>query len=145
MSGSLKSVQEIICQICETTEHSFNDCLCYFSRNVSMNKTMLETVFNGQTLRHRPKTFTRAYDSILLFFSSNLNNRREVWICSASQTLFGVQPLSRVLETKWAHSFILLESWDKYLQLSYRPSFQIMMLSIMFYLATKSIISHSIS
>jgi len=26
MSGQLKSVQEIICQICETNEHSTNDC-----------------------------------------------------------------------------------------------------------------------
>jgi uncharacterized protein Usg len=26
MSGQLKSVQEIVCQICETNEHSTNDC-----------------------------------------------------------------------------------------------------------------------
>jgi hypothetical protein len=30
-SGQLKSVQEIICQICETNEHSINDCLTLHS------------------------------------------------------------------------------------------------------------------
>jgi hypothetical protein len=41
-SGQLKYVQEIVCQICETNEHSTMIVqLCFLSRNVSMNKLML--------------------------------------------------------------------------------------------------------
>ena len=41
-SSQLKSVQDIVCQICETNEHSTNDCpTCLLLRNVSMNKPMI--------------------------------------------------------------------------------------------------------
>jgi len=41
-SGQLKSVQDIVCQICETNEHSTMTVqLCLLLRNVSMNKLML--------------------------------------------------------------------------------------------------------
>jgi hypothetical protein len=51
-------------------------------------------------LRHRPKTFMRVQDSKLPFASSNCSNKREVGICPAAQTLFSVQPISRVLEVQ---------------------------------------------
>ena len=41
-SGQLKSVQDIVCQICETNEHSTNVVqLCLLLRNVFMNRLML--------------------------------------------------------------------------------------------------------
>ena len=41
-SGQLKSVQYIVCQICETNEHSTNDCQTLSSfKEASMNKLML--------------------------------------------------------------------------------------------------------
>jgi hypothetical protein len=40
--GQLKSVQEIIYQMCQANEHLTNDCqLCLLSRNVFMIKPML--------------------------------------------------------------------------------------------------------
>ena len=42
-SGQLKSIQEIVCQICETNEHSTNDYLNLpsFKEYISMNKPVL--------------------------------------------------------------------------------------------------------
>jgi len=55
-------------------------------------------VYMARKLRHRPKTFIGVQDLILLFGSPNLSNNGEVKICLAAQTLFSVQPISRVLE-----------------------------------------------
>ena len=42
MSGQLKFVQDIVCQICETNEHSTNDCPTSLSfKECLMNKPML--------------------------------------------------------------------------------------------------------
>jgi hypothetical protein len=46
-------------------------------------------------------------DSILLFGSPNLSNNREVRICPAAQTLFSVQPISRVLEVQMHQIFFV--------------------------------------
>jgi hypothetical protein len=51
-------------------------------------------------LRHRPKTFMGVQDSKGPFSSSNCSNNREVGICPAAQTLFSVQPISRVIEVQ---------------------------------------------
>ena len=51
-------------------------------------------------LRHIPKTFMGVQDPILLFRSPNLSNNGEVGICPTTQTLFSVQPISRVLEVQ---------------------------------------------
>ena len=51
-------------------------------------------------LRHRPKTFMRVQDLKVSFSSSNDSNNREVEICPTAQTLFSVQPISRVLEVQ---------------------------------------------
>ena len=42
------------------------------------------------------------------FSSPNCSNNREVEICSAAQTLFSVQPISRVIEVKM-HRFFFFE------------------------------------
>jgi hypothetical protein len=52
---------------------------------------------NGK-LRHKPKTFMGVQDLKRLFSSSNCSNNEEVQIYPAAQTLFSVQPISRVLE-----------------------------------------------
>jgi hypothetical protein len=57
-------------------------------------------------LRHRPKTFMRVQDLKMLFSSSNGSNNKKVGICPAAQTLFSVQPISRVLEVQ-IHRFLL--------------------------------------
>jgi hypothetical protein len=54
----------------------------------------------ARKLRHRLKTFKGVQDLILLFGSPNLSNNGEVTICPAAQTLFSVQPISRVLEVQ---------------------------------------------
>jgi hypothetical protein len=59
----------------------------------------------ARKLRHRPKTFMGVQDSILLFGSPNLSNNGEVRICLAAQTLFNVQPISRVLQVQM-HRFV---------------------------------------
>jgi len=51
-------------------------------------------------LRHRPKTVMRIQDLKVPFSSSNGSNNGEVGICPAAQTLFSVQPISRVLEVQ---------------------------------------------
>jgi len=51
-------------------------------------------------LRHRPKTFMKVQDLKVPFSSSNGSNNGEVEICPAAQTLFSVQPISRVLEVQ---------------------------------------------
>jgi len=56
-------------------------------------------------LRHKPKTFMRVQDSKEPFSSSNCSNNIEVGICPATQTLFSVQPISRVLEVQM-HRFL---------------------------------------
>jgi len=58
----------------------------------------LGLVYMDGKLRHRPTTFMRVQDSKRPFSSSNCSNKREVGICPAVQTLFSVQPISRVLE-----------------------------------------------
>jgi len=54
----------------------------------------------ARNLRQRPKTFMGVQDSILLSGSPNLSNNGEVGICLAAQTLFSIQPISRVLEVQ---------------------------------------------
>jgi len=55
-SGQLKSVQEIVCQICETNEHSTNDVqLCLFSRNDIQQAQALN---NFQRPNHNPYSQT---------------------------------------------------------------------------------------
>jgi len=58
----------------------------------------LGLVYMDGKLRHRPKTFMRVQDLKRPFSSSNYSNKREVRICPVTQTLFSVQPISRVLE-----------------------------------------------
>jgi len=58
-------------------------------------------------LRHRPKTFIRVQDSILLFSSSNLSNNKEVGIYPAAHTLFSFQLISRVLEVQMSSFFVV--------------------------------------
>jgi len=64
-------------------------------------------VYMARKLRHRPKTFIGVKDSILLFGSPNLSNNGEVRICPAAQTLFSVQPISRVLEVQMHRFFFV--------------------------------------
>jgi hypothetical protein len=59
----------------------------------------------ARKLRYRPKTFMGVQDSILLFGSPNLSNNGEIRICHIDQTLFSVQPISRVLEVQM-HRFV---------------------------------------
>ena len=58
-------------------------------------------------VRHRPTTFIGAQDLTRLFSSPNCSNNEEVWICLAAQTLFSVQPISRVLEIQMISNFYL--------------------------------------
>jgi hypothetical protein len=58
-------------------------------------------------IRHRPKTFMKVQDSILPFSSSNLINNGEVRTCPATQTLFGFQLISRVLEVQMSSGFFI--------------------------------------
>jgi hypothetical protein len=61
----------------------------------------------ARKLRRRPKTFMGVQDSILLFGSPNLSNNGEVGICPTAQTLFSVQPISRVLEVQMHRFFFV--------------------------------------
>jgi len=58
-------------------------------------------------LRHRPTTFMGVQDLTRPFSSPNCSNNEEVRICPASQTLFSVQPISRVLEVQMISKFYL--------------------------------------
>jgi hypothetical protein len=58
-------------------------------------------------LRHRPKTFVGVQDSKKLFSSLNCSNNGEVQICPVAQTLFSVQPISRVLEVQMTSFFFV--------------------------------------
>jgi len=58
--------------------------------------------------RHRLKTFMGVQDSILPFSSSNLNINGEVGIYPATQTLFGFQLISRVLEVQMSSGFFFV-------------------------------------
>ena len=51
-------------------------------------------------LRHRPKTFMRSPIFKTAVFKLNCSNKRDVEICHPAQTLFSVQPISRVLEVQ---------------------------------------------
>jgi len=64
-------------------------------------------VHMARKLRRRPKTFMGVQDSILLFGSPNLSNNGEVGICPTAQTLFSVQPISRVLEVQMHRFFFV--------------------------------------
>jgi hypothetical protein len=64
-------------------------------------------VYMARKLRHRPKTFRRVQDSILIFGSPNLSIKREVGIYPTSQILLSVQPISRVLEVQMHRSFFV--------------------------------------
>ena len=79
-------------------------------------------VYMARKIRYRPKTFMRVQDSILPFGSPNLSIKREVWIYHVAQTLFSVQPISRVLKVQYDLILVLLESWDNFLELSWRLS-----------------------
>jgi hypothetical protein len=56
-------------------------------------------------LRHRPTTFMGVQDLRRPFSSPNCSNNEEVRICPAAQTLFSVQPISRVLEVQMISNF----------------------------------------
>ena len=56
-------------------------------------------------LRHRPKTFIKSPRFKRTFSSSNCSNNREVRIYPVAQTLFSVQPISRVLEVQMRRFF----------------------------------------
>jgi hypothetical protein len=56
-------------------------------------------------LRHRPKNFMGVQDLKRPFSSPNCSNNKEVRICPAAQTLFSVQPISRVLEVQMISNF----------------------------------------
>jgi hypothetical protein len=58
-------------------------------------------------LRHRPKTFVGVQDLKRSFSSPNCSKNREVLICPTAQTLFSVQPISRVLEVQITLIFFL--------------------------------------
>jgi len=92
---------------------------CWFSPNWNTVQSMFILDFNlvymARKLRHRPKTFMGVKDSILLFGSPNLSNNGEVEIYHAAQTLFSVQPISRVLEVQMHRFFFLLENGDNFL------------------------------
>ena len=64
----------------------------------------------NKKLRHRPKTFMGVQDSKRPFSSLNCSNKREVGIYPAAQTLFSVQPISRVLEVQMQLFYFFLES-----------------------------------
>jgi hypothetical protein len=67
----------------------------------------LDLVYMYGKLRHRPKTFMRVQDLKVPFSSSNGSNNGEVEICPATQTLFSVQPISRVREVQM-HRFLFV-------------------------------------
>jgi len=56
-------------------------------------------------VRHRPTTFMRAQDLTKPFSSPNCSNNEEVQICPTAQTLFSIQPISRVLEVQMISKF----------------------------------------
>jgi len=58
-------------------------------------------------VRHRPATFMGAQNLTKPFSSSNCSNNEEVRICPVAQTLFSVQPISRVLEVQMISNFTL--------------------------------------
>jgi len=60
----------------------------------------LGLVYMDRTLRHRLKTFIKVQYLKGPFSTSNCSNNREVEIYPATQTLFSVQPISRVLEVQ---------------------------------------------
>jgi hypothetical protein len=68
----------------------------------------LNLVYMDGKLRHRPKTFMRVRDSKRPFSSSNCSNKREVRICPAAETLFSVQPISRVLKVQMSSFFLCI-------------------------------------
>jgi len=53
----------------------------------------------------RPTTFMGVQDLTRPFSSPNCSNNEEVRICPAAQTLFSVQPISRVLEVQMISNF----------------------------------------
>jgi len=82
----------------------------------------LGLVYMDRKLRHRPKTFMRVQVSKGPFSSSNCSNNREVGICPVAQTLFSVQPISRVLDIQmtsflfcWKAETILQNFHEEYL------------------------------
>ena len=56
-------------------------------------------------LRHRPTTFMGVQDLTRSFLNPKYSNNEEVRICPAVQTLFSVQPISRVLEVQKISKF----------------------------------------
>jgi hypothetical protein len=62
-------------------------------------------VYMARKLRHKPKTLMGVQDSILLSGSPNRSNNGEIRIYPAAQTLFSVQPISRVLEVQMHRFF----------------------------------------
>jgi hypothetical protein len=68
----------------------------------------LGLVYIDEKLRHKPKT-DRVQDSKQPFSSSNGSNKREVGICPAAQTIFSVQPISRVLEVQMSSFLFCLK------------------------------------
>jgi hypothetical protein len=56
-------------------------------------------------VRHRPITFIGAQDLTRSFSSPNCSNNDEVRIYPVAQTLFSVQPISRVLEVQMISNY----------------------------------------
>ena len=75
----------------------------------------LGLVYMYGKLRHRLKTFMRVQDLKVSFSSSNGSNNGEVGICPTTQTLFSVQPISRVLEVQicWFLFFWKVEKFSR--------------------------------
>jgi len=65
----------------------------------------LGLLYMDRKVRHRPTTFMGDQDLTRPFASSNCSNNEEVRICPAAQTLFSVQPISRVLEVQMISKF----------------------------------------
>jgi len=64
-------------------------------------------------LKHRPKTFI-VQDLKRSFSSPNFSNNEEVRIYPAAQTLFSVQPITRVLEVQMTSGYFFVGKLRKF-------------------------------
>jgi hypothetical protein len=74
-SGQLKSVQEIVCQICETNEHLTNDCLTLHSFKECLHK-QANALNSFQRPSHNPylQTYNPSWRDHLNFSWKSGNN-----------------------------------------------------------------------
>ena len=80
---------------------------CWFSPNRNTVQSLdLGLLYMDGKLRHRPKTFMGVQDLKRLFSSPTFSNNGEVRIYPAAQTLFSIQPISRLLEVQMNSSII---------------------------------------